>query len=114
MFFRTMNLTQFKSNPSDPLNEIEGEKVLQLLHGGHEVKVVMTQEHYFSLLSQIADLKNLLSAAREQDTTSEPHIPYAKMKDGMRERIEQRKENGGYHDNNRVGSRKKAVIRGTA
>lgn len=115
MFFRTMNLTKFKNNPSDPLGEIEKDKVLQLLHGGHEVKVVMTQDHYFGLLSQIEDLKNALTLARGEPLEGDPHVPYGTMKENMRSRIKARREKDGYHDGeNSVGTRQKAAVRGSA
>ncbi|MEY4064178.1 MAG: hypothetical protein RIR26_386 [Pseudomonadota bacterium] len=114
MFFRTMNLTKFEDNPSEPLSEIEDGRVLRLLQGGHQLKVVMTQDYYLKLLSQIEDLKIALTIARGGYPKGEEHVPCGKIKPDIRARIKARREKDGYHDDSSLGSGKKENIRVSA
>jgi hypothetical protein len=114
MFFRTLNLTKFKENPSEPLSEVSDGRVLQLLHGGHDVKVIMTQDHYFQLLANVADLKNALALARGEALQGEPHVLGDRIKENIRERVLKQRRDDGYHNDNSVGSGKKDFVRGSA
>lgn len=67
MFKSTITFSQLKSN-SDHLTSLQSKEVLQVLHRGSEVKVVMTQEHYFYLLAMLE---------RNNFTKVPPHDEYA-------------------------------------
>ena len=55
MFKKTMNFSELKK--AENFTEMGHEDVYQIFHRGNEVKVMMTQEKYFELLSEIDRLK---------------------------------------------------------
>lgn len=56
MFKKTLNFSELKSDPS-AVADLKNDEVVQVFHRGHEVKVVMTQDHFFNLLARIEKLE---------------------------------------------------------
>jgi len=54
MFKKTLNLSQLKREINDLLGDLTGDDALQVVHRGKQIKVIITQEHYFKLLGQLA------------------------------------------------------------
>ena len=52
MFKKTLNFSELKNDPT-AVSEMKDSEVIQILHRGSEVKVMMTQEHYFQLLARL-------------------------------------------------------------
>jgi hypothetical protein len=52
MFKKTLNFSDLKSDPAS-ISELKNEEVVQVFHRGHEVKVIMTQDHFFNLMSRL-------------------------------------------------------------
>lgn len=52
MFKKTLNFSDLKSDPSS-IAEMKNEDVIQVFHRGHEVKVIMTQDHFFNLMARL-------------------------------------------------------------
>lgn len=48
MFKKTLNFSQLKTDVSE-ISDLKGSEVIQVLHRGHEIKVIMTQEYFFLL-----------------------------------------------------------------
>ncbi|QDK42703.1 hypothetical protein DOM21_14840 [Bacteriovorax stolpii] len=52
MFKKTLNFSDLKSDPTS-VSEMKTGEVFQIFHRAHEVKVMMTQEHFFNLMSRL-------------------------------------------------------------
>jgi hypothetical protein len=52
MFKKTLNFSELKSDPNS-INEIKDGDVFQVFHRGQDVKVIMTQEHFFNLMARL-------------------------------------------------------------
>ena len=52
MFKKTINFSELKSDPS-LISEMNDGEVFQIFHRGQDVKVIMTQDHYFELMSRL-------------------------------------------------------------
>ena len=63
MFNKTLNFSEIKTSP-ESFSQMNGNDVFQIFHRGSEVKVMMTQEHYFDLLQKIERLEG--DSRREQ------------------------------------------------
>ncbi len=57
MFKKTVNFSDLKSDPSS-IAELKNDEVVQVFHRGHEVKVVMTQDHFFNLMARLEKFEN--------------------------------------------------------
>ena len=57
MFKKTLNFSDLKSDPSS-IAELKNDEVVQVFHRGHDVKVVMTQDHFFNLMARLEKLEN--------------------------------------------------------
>jgi hypothetical protein len=57
MFKKTVNFSDLKTDPSE-VSELKNDEVLQVFHRGHEVKVIMTQNHFFNLMARLEKLEN--------------------------------------------------------
>ena len=56
MFKKSITLTQLKQEPIKSLQDLQeptSKDVIQVIHRGSPIKVIMTQEHYFELLTKI-------------------------------------------------------------
>ena len=56
MFKKSITLTELKQEPIKSLSDLHkpsSKDVIQVLHKGSAIKVLMTQEHYFELLHKI-------------------------------------------------------------
>lgn len=56
MFKKTLTLSELKQSINEELGGLSGNDALQVVHRGKQIKVVITQERYFQLLGQIAQL----------------------------------------------------------
>ena len=56
MFTKTLKFSDIKSSP-ETFSEMNDSDVFQIIHRGSEVKVLITQEHYFGLMAKIEQLK---------------------------------------------------------
>lgn len=72
MFKNTINATQLK-NYGEELSGLRGEEALQVLHRGSEVKVVITQDYFFKLLT-LANLSRKPSQDLAVSATEEEMI----------------------------------------
>ena len=57
MFKKTLNYSDLKSDPS-VVSELKNDEVVQVFHRGHEVKVIMTQDHFFNLMARLEKFEN--------------------------------------------------------
>lgn len=57
MFKKTLNFSDLKSDPS-AVAELKNSEVVQIFHRGHEVKVMMTQDHFFNLMARLEKFEN--------------------------------------------------------
>lgn len=53
LFFDSIGVAEFLKKAEEMLGSVRDSKVLQLIHRGHPIRVVMTQEHYLRLLDKI-------------------------------------------------------------
>ncbi len=60
MFKKTLNFSDIKSDPS-LVSEMSEADVYQIFHRGHDVKVMMTQEHYFKLMARLEKAEGVLN-----------------------------------------------------
>lgn len=54
IFSKTVTASELRDKLKDFLSNVTGHNVLQVLHRGQPVRVIMTQDHYLSLLGKIA------------------------------------------------------------
>ncbi|MBI2519776.1 MAG: hypothetical protein HYV97_05145 [Bdellovibrio sp.] len=52
MFKRTLNFSDLKSDPN-LISEMKDGDVFQVFHRGQDVKVMMTQEYFFTLMARL-------------------------------------------------------------
>lgn len=57
MFKKTLNFSDLKSDPS-AVADLNKDEVVQVFHRGHEVKVLMTQDHFFNLMARLEKFEN--------------------------------------------------------
>jgi len=82
MFKKTLNLSQLKREINDLLGDLTGDDALQVVHRGKQIKVIITQEHYFKLLGQLA-----------QRTVTEPgdlaaDVPSSTRRKALKQKLE--------------------------
>ncbi len=71
MFKATVVASKLREKMAHYFDMVAGDSVLQIFHRGGEVKVLMTQEHYFNLTSRLAlyetheDTKSVKSINKE-------------------------------------------------
>jgi hypothetical protein len=54
LFSQTVTASQLRDKLRDFLLKVTGRNVLQIVHRGQPIRVLMTQEHYLTLLGKIA------------------------------------------------------------
>lgn len=54
IFSKTVTASELRDKLKDFLSDVTGRNVLQVLHRGQPVRVIMTQDHYLALLGKIA------------------------------------------------------------
>ncbi len=52
MFIKTVSASEFRENIKENLELVKDENILQMLHRGNGVKVIMTQEYFFNVLQK--------------------------------------------------------------
>lgn len=57
MFKKTLNFSDLKTD-STVVAELKNGEVVQVFHRGHEVKVMMTQDHFFNLMARLEKFEN--------------------------------------------------------
>ncbi len=73
MFKATVVASKLRERMAEYFDVASGTNVVQILHRGSDVKVLMTQEHYLSLLSRLA-LYEAPSASRQVPSKSAKEI----------------------------------------
>lgn len=63
MFKKTINFSELKSDPNS-LSEIKDGDVFQIFHRGHEVKVMMTQEYFFTLMARLEKAEGVINRTK--------------------------------------------------
>lgn len=58
MFKKTITFSELNNGGTSVAAELKDGEVLQIFHRGSEVKVMMTQEHYFTLLARLEKAEN--------------------------------------------------------
>lgn len=58
LFLQTVTASQLREKLRDFLSKVTGKNVLQIVHRGQPIRVLMTQEHYLSLLGRLASLES--------------------------------------------------------
>ncbi len=53
LFNKLVDISKLEESFKSIFETITGEGVLQMIHGGKQIKVVITQEHYLSMLAKI-------------------------------------------------------------
>ena len=81
MFKKTLNFSELKTDPS--VAEMKDGEVLQVFHRGHEVKVIMTQEYFFTLMSRLEKAEGVskLTAHDSEKLLSEVNNKVSEIRD---------------------------------
>jgi hypothetical protein len=66
MFIKTVVASKLREKMAYYFELVKGSQVVQILHKGGDVKVLMTQDHYLNLLSRIA----LYEKVEKQETVA--------------------------------------------
>lgn len=53
MFKKTITFSELNNGGTSAATDLKNDEVLQIFHRGSEVKVMMTQDYYFSLLARL-------------------------------------------------------------
>ena len=54
LFVQTVTASQLRDKLRDLLSRVTGQSVLQIVHRGQPIRVLMTQERYLTLLGKVA------------------------------------------------------------
>ena len=54
LFFQTITASQLRDKLRDFLSKVTGQSVLQIVHRGQPIRVLLTQEQYLTLLGKVA------------------------------------------------------------
>lgn len=57
LFSDSIGVAELLKNAKEKLNLVKDNNVVQLIHKGNPIRVIMTQEHYLSLLEKIDENK---------------------------------------------------------
>ena len=84
-FKKTVNFSELKSDPS-LFSKLKDGEVFQVIHRGSEIKVMMTQEHYLTLMSRLekAEGASKLTPFDPSKLMSEVDDKIAKMRDSLK------------------------------
>ena len=63
MFKKTINFSELKSDPNSVSEMADGE-VFQIFHRGQDVKVMMTQEYFFTLMARIEKAEGIAKTSK--------------------------------------------------
>ncbi len=74
MFAKTVTASEFRENLKKYLELVKGKSVLQLIHRGEPVRVVMTQDYFFSLLSRLSEFEQTPSSQLIPDVPPQERI----------------------------------------
>ena len=64
MFIATVVASKLREQMAHYFDMVRGKEVIQVLHRGGEIKVLMTQDHYLQLLSRLALYEQAPNAKR--------------------------------------------------
>ena len=67
-FIETVTASDLRDSLKDKLSLVKGDQVLQIVHRGQPVRVLMTQDHYLNLLAKIDMLSNEKPRTRDRET----------------------------------------------
>lgn len=74
MFVKTVSASEFRENMKENLELVKKDDVLQVLHRGDGIKVVMTQEHFFSILQKSRLFEELEKQQEEKKSPAKKTI----------------------------------------
>lgn len=57
LFCESIGVAELLKNAKEKLGLVKDDNVIQLIHRGNPVRVIMTQEHYLNLLDKIDEIK---------------------------------------------------------
>ena len=57
MFKKTISFSDLQSDPS-AISDLKNDEVIQVFQSGKDVKVIMTQDHYFNLMARLEKYEN--------------------------------------------------------
>jgi hypothetical protein len=63
-FIEAVTATDFRSNQREILESVEGNKVLQVMHRGQPIRLVMTQSYFLNVLAKIEELGGQIGESR--------------------------------------------------
>lgn len=64
LFSASIGVAELLRHAKEKLGLVKGDNVVQLIHKGNPIRVIMTQEHYLTLLDKLRE-KESLPAKRE-------------------------------------------------
>ena len=105
MFKATVVASKLREQIARYFDLVQGNDVIQIIHRGGDIKVLMTQEHYLSLLSRLALYEKSPNAKTVPSKSSQEieNAIRAKMKAHEKDREQ---ENEHQNDTRRMGQRR--------
>src|SRR5690554_4917897 len=101
MFKATVVASKLREQMAHYFGLVRGDEVVQVLHRGGEIKVLMTQEHYLNLLSRLALYE------RDPSPKTVPSKSSRSIEDAIRAKVAQHAEEEELHDDSgRVGQKR--------
>jgi len=101
MFKATVVASKLREQMAHYFDMVTGNNVLQIFHRGGEVKVIMTQEHYFNLTSRLALYES------HEDTKPVHSINKNQLAEEIRRESTELEAEGKLEDNNTIASKHK-------
>jgi|GEM_PF-5171911 len=83
MFKNTVVASKLREQMADFLESVQGNDVLQVLHRGDSIKVMMTQTHYLDLMGRLAVYEKSIPSK------SVAHPPASKIKSKLNAKLKQ-------------------------
>jgi len=77
LFHETITASELRENQKEHLEGVKGSNVLQIIHRGQPIRVLMTQEHYLNLLGRLAASTPLKE--KFEDIKTVPHMSADEM-----------------------------------
>lgn len=69
-FAATVTASELRDNLKDSLSLVHGNEVLQIVHRGQPVRVLMTQEYYLNLIANLDSLSHEKPETKERETVA--------------------------------------------
>jgi hypothetical protein len=98
MFKITVVASKLREEMAHYLGLVKGSDVIQVLHRGDSIKVIMTQQHYLDILSRLAVYEKSIAA-------EVPHQSRSVIKSKLEARLKQAEQDGEASDGERIVGR---------